>query len=67
MKKDENLKKITGIILKNTECEFLDYCTKSGVQCLHTGMKTKADYHCGYCKAFRQIEYTQNRKLGEKH
>ena len=59
-------KDITGFIPKGTDCEFKEYCAKSGAQCLHSGENKKINYHCGYCKSFRIIEKVQNRKLGEK-
>lgn len=58
--------KTDGWIKKGKECEFTEYCSKAGSRCSHTGENRKSDYHCGYCKAFRYIELTQDRKLGEK-
>lgn len=59
----KSTKHIDGFIVKGKTCEFSEYCSKSGVRCLHTGENKKSNYHCGYCKAFRIIEFTQERKL----
>lgn len=58
-------KNVDGFIPKGSECEFADYCLRSGTRCGHTGENKKSKYHCGYCKAYRIIDIMRKQK-GEK-
>lgn len=47
---------VDGFIKKGQECEYREFCSKSGGQCLHSEENKKINYHCGYCKSFRMID-----------
>lgn len=53
---------VTGVIPKGKKCEYSDYCSKSGVRCLHIGEYFTTTYHCGYCKAFRLVDINRKAK-----
>jgi hypothetical protein len=55
---------INGFIKVGEECEYSDYCNRSGCRCLHSGENKKMMYECGYCKSFRMID--AGRKLNNE-
>lgn len=58
----KNKIEVDGFLPKGTECEYTEYCTRSGVRCLHSGENKRINYHCGYCKAFRFIDASRKLK-----
>ncbi|MBV5347867.1 hypothetical protein JZU46_06610 [bacterium] len=58
-------KDVEGFIEKGKDCEYIEYCSKSGSRCCHNGENRTIKYHCGYCKSFRMIDEMRKAR-GEK-